>query len=267
LDSGLRRPAVAGFFYPGEPAALAGSVDAMLAAAPPGPRAPAYVVPHAGYAYSGPAAARAYAGLRGKAADVRRIVLLGPSHRVPLAGCAVPAARAWATPLGELPVDVAGARGLFAAGLAALDDAPHAREHSLEVQLPFLQRVLPAPVPILPVAVGEGPPARLAETLAAAVTDGTVVLCSTDLSHYQPEPVARRQDARTVQAILDLAPERIGPRDACGRYALRGLLHWAAREGLRPRLLQLCTSADTAGDPDRVVGYAAFALPVTVAPR
>lgn len=271
---------MAGHFYPGDPTELIGLVDGLLAtalasrrdgapggetvgAAIPG-EAVAYVVPHAGYAYSGPTAARAYAHLRRCAGRVRRVVLIGPSHRVRLTGIAVPSAAAWATPLGEVPVDAAGARELAAAGLAAVDDAPHAREHSLEVQLPFLQRVLPAPVPILPLAVGVAAPPDVAAALTATVTDATVLLCSTDLSHYQPDAAARRQDARTARAILDRAPERIGPADACGRHALRGLLRWAADRDLRPELLHRCTSAETAGDPARVVGYAAFAMATAI---
>jgi AmmeMemoRadiSam system protein B len=145
-------------------------------------------------------------------------------------------------------------------GHVAVDDGPHVPEHSLEVQLPFLQRALPRSVPILPVAVGSCSVDDVVITLAAAVAPGTVVLCSTDLSHYLELPAADQQDARTARAVLDLAAERIGLRDACGVFALRGLVAWARHAGLHPDLLHRCTSADSTGDRSRVVGYAAFAF-------
>ena len=258
----IRPPAVAGMFYPADPGALAGSVDRLLgtvAAAPGEPVAGAYVVPHAGYRYSGGTAAHAYARLRGRAVD--RVVIAGPAHRVPVRGCAVPAATGWATPLGVVPVDVDGVAALAAAGLATVDDAPFAPEHSLEVQLPFLQRVCAGPFVVLPVAIGLSTVDESGAVLAAvAGRPGTVLLCSTDLSHYQPESVALAQDAGTVRAVLDLAPERIGARDACGAFALRALLAHARATGLRPALLHQTTSARASGDTGRVVGYASFAL-------
>lgn len=256
-----RAPAVAGSFYPA--IGLAEVVDGLLdaAGAPEDePLAAAYVVPHAGYRYSGPTAARVYARLRQHAAEVQRVVLVGPSHYVRLTGCAAPSNAAWLTPLGEVPIDRAAIIGLAEAGHAAVDDLPHEQEHALEVQLPFLQRVLPAGVPVIPLAVGASQPEDVLLTLLAAVLPGTLLLCSTDLSHYLTLDTAQRQDERTAQAVLDLAPDRIGSRDACGLYALRGLLAWARRRGLRPSLLHLSTSAEATGDPSRVVGYGAFAF-------
>jgi MEMO1 family protein len=254
----MRKPAVAGFFYPADPAVLTALVDRMLDAV----EVPAddrlgrgYVVPHAGYRFSGPTAAHVYARLRRHAAEIRCVLLLGPSHRVPLKGCAVPTADRWSTPLGEVVVDPMTAT-LADGGRATADDAPHAPEHSLEVQLPFLQRAVPA-ASVVPVAVGEAGTDEVAD-VAAAAGSGTVLLCSTDLSHYLPDADARRQDARTAAAIEALAPDRIGVRDACGVFALRGTLAWAGRGGLVARRLALSTSADTAGDPSRVVGYPAF---------
>jgi hypothetical protein len=252
-----RRPAVAGRFYPRNPTTLAATVDRLLDAVelPDGePLAAAYVVPHAGYVFSGPTAALVYARLRRHVEQVERVVLVGPAHFVPLSGCAVPASATWATPLGELPVADTG----VLADQVSIDDGPHAPEHALEVQLPFLQRALGRPVPILPIAVGRAPAEAVASTLAAAAGAGTVVLCSTDLSHYLDRAAAMDQDARTANAIDELAPERIGIPDACGVFALRGLLSWARAGALRPVLLGLATSADTAGDPYRVVGYGAF---------
>lgn len=255
---------MAGRFYPRDPSTLAATVDRLLDAVevPDGePLAPAYVVPHAGYAYSGPTAAHVYARLRRHADQVERVVLVGPAHFVRLDGCAVPAATAWATPLGELPIASVEAAEEVAglSGHARVDDAPHAPEHSLEVQLPFLQRALGRPVPILPIVVGTAPTGTVAAALTAAVTGpGTLVLCSTDLSHYLDQATAVARDTATAAAIGALTPERIGRADACGAFALRGLLTWARTGALRPELLLLATSADTAGDPFRVVGYGAF---------
>jgi AmmeMemoRadiSam system protein B len=263
---GVRPPAVAGRFYPADPHALAELVDDLIGAASVAAgeaaageaAAPAYVVPHAGYQFSGPTAGHAYARLRAHADQVRRVVLLGPAHYVDMYGCAVPSVAAWRTPLGEVPIDSDLVDRLERAGQVTVDDRPHAPEHSLEVQLPFVQRALPEGVPVLPIAVGPSPVDDVMIALSAVAGPGTVVLCSTDLSHYLDDPTARRQDERTARAVLDLAFERIGVRDACGVFALRGLVSWARHIDLRPALLDLSTSADTAGDPSRVVGYSSF---------
>jgi MEMO1 family protein len=262
-DHPVRPPAVAGRFYPADPLALGGLVDTLIdgVVVPSDDRlAAAYVVPHAGYRYSGPTAARVYARLRRHADRINRVILIGPAHHVPLRGWAAPTAAGWVTALGEVPIDVDAVRELSGSGHVRLDDAPHAPEHSLEVQLPFLQRSLPPGTPVVPIVVGVSPVDDAVDTLSVAVAPGTVVLCSTDLSHYLHQTAAEKQDARTTQAVLDLAAERIGVRDACGVFALRGILGWARHTGLRPSLLHRCTSADTAGDPARVVGYAAFAF-------
>lgn len=267
--SGVRPAAVAGQFYPGRPDELRRLVDGLLDAVdvPDEPLAPAYVVPHAGYRFSGPTAAHVYARLRAHAAEVRRVVLIGPSHFVRLHGCAVPAADTWTTPLGDVPVDTDGRRAL--AGHAAADDEPHGREHSLEVQLPFLQRALPAGVPVLPVVAGVSAAGDVADLLSLVTPGeaGTVLLCSTDLSHYHDDATARELDRRTVEAIRSGDPERIGVRDACGVFGLRGTVAYAGRAGWTARLLALATSADTAGTPDRVVGYSAFAFDASGAGR
>jgi MEMO1 family protein len=256
--SRVRMAAVAGRFYPADPVALAQLVDGLVTSVPSGDaiRAWAYVVPHAGYQYSGRTAAHAYARLRGQRPE--RIVLIGPAHYARLRGCAVPVAPFWRTPLGDVPIDLDGAHRLVAAGLAIADDEPFAPEHSLEVQLPFLQRVAVAPV--LPIAAGPSTVEDVAAVLVEAAGTDSVVLCSTDLSHYQTEAVAREQDACTAEAVMALAPERIGVRDACGVFALRGLLFWARQAGLRPHALHLSTSADTTHDTSRVVGYGAFSF-------
>lgn len=251
--SAIRQPAVAGAFYPADPAELASTVDKLLDAVDvpdDDVLARAYVVPHAGYRYSGATAAHVYARLRRHAVDIGRIVLLGPAHRVRLNGVAAPTTRQWATPLGDVAIDLDHS--------LPADDAPHAPEHSLEVQLPFLQRAVPG-VPVLPFVAGVSTVEEVTDAITATA-DGAIVLCSTDFSHYETDAAARVQDERTAQAVEAHRADRIGVRDACGVFALRGTVEWARRNGFRVRRLALTTSADSGGDPDRVVGYPAFAL-------
>jgi AmmeMemoRadiSam system protein B len=253
--SETRQPAVAGAFYPADPSLLRSTVDTLLdAVVVPADDvlARAYVVPHAGYRYSGATAAHVYARLRKHAVHIRRIVLLGPAHRVRLDGVAAPTTRRWATPLGDVTIDLDGAASL------PKDDAPHAPEHSLEVQLPFLQRAVPG-IPVLPFVAGVSTVEEVADAIIATA-DGAIVLCSTDFSHYETDAVARAQDERTARAVEAHRPDRIGVRDACGVFALRGTVEWARRNDLKVRRLALTTSADSGGDADRVVGYPAFAV-------
>jgi AmmeMemoRadiSam system protein B len=263
----VREPAVAGRFYPGRSRALAHSVDRLLAdaagrtAGVDSEAVPkAIVVPHAGYEYSGPIAASAYARLAAARSTVRRVVLLGPAHRVALDGFAVPNADLLRTPLGDVPVDVQARAVVTALPGVVIDDAPHAGEHSLEVHLPFLQRGFDE-FAVLPLAVGVATPEAVA-TVLEAVWGGpeTLIVVSSDLSHYETHDAAIAHDIRTVDAILDGRIDAIGPRDACGRFPLRGLLLAAARHGLRHELLDRRTSGDTAGTRDRVVGYTAIAF-------
>jgi hypothetical protein len=264
----VRFPAVAGLFYPGDRDELAATVDALLATAlairvPQATRAAtpkAVVVPHAGYVYSGPIAATAYARLAPGAGDLGRVVLLGPAHRAALDGLALPTVDAFRTPLGDVPIDDDARHTAAALPGVVLDDGPHEREHSLEVQLPFLQRLLPD-FALVPLVVGRAAPA----TVAAAIDTlwggtETVVVVSTDLSHYEPYEAAARHDRATAAAIVARALDTIGPYDACGAFGLRGLLDVARRRDLVPEVLDLRSSGDTAGPPDRVVGYGAFAL-------
>lgn len=257
----VRAPAVAGAFYPGTPDALDRAVRGLLEGAGPGGEAArplrALVVPHAGYVYSGPIAATAYRHI--DPASIRHVVLLGPSHRSPLAGLGVSSADVFATPLGPVAVDTEAREVLLARGLATVDDHAHLLEHSLEVQLPFLQRVLPG-VPVLPVAVGYADAGDVADAIDALWDADTLVVVSTDLSHYERYESARAHDARTAAAVTALESDAIGDLDACGAFALRGLLLAARRRGFAVRLLDLRSSGDTAGDRDRVVGYGAFAV-------
>jgi AmmeMemoRadiSam system protein B len=258
----VREPAVAGLFYPDDPKLLRRTVTGLLDAVtvPDGDRlAAAYVVPHAGYRYSGSTAAHVYARLRAHSAEIARIVILGPAHRVPLDGAAVPVTDRWRTPLGEVPIDTAGAKRLVKLGLATATDVPHEPEHSLEVQLPFLQLAGARP-DVLPVCVGRLPAPEVGALVKAVTGPGVVVLCSTDLSHYLTEPQAVERDAATLRSVVELTPERLEVRDACGFFALRGVLSWAKAAECAVTVMHRCTSADTGGTPDRVVGYCAAAV-------
>ena len=260
----IRPPAVAGTFYPAEPQALVEALQHSFAAAlQPAPDAgvpEALIVPHAGYVYSGPIAASAYLRLVPAQSVVRRIVLLGPSHRVPLDGLAVPASDAFATPLGLVPVADEARRVALARPGVVVEDMAHAAEHSLEVQLPFLQVVLDR-FEVLPLAVGRCRPEDVAGVLDALWGGPeTLVVASTDLSHYQRYEEARARDGRTAAAIAAAEPEAIGDLDACGAYGLRGLLATARSRHLTVEQIDLRSSGDTAGDRERVVGYGAFAV-------
>jgi len=258
--SAIRAPVAAGRFYPGDPAELGALVDRLLEAAQPSRPAGALralVAPHAGYVYSGPVAATAFATLPPRAE--LRVALLGPSHFAPLRGAAVTGADAWRTPLGVVPVD----RGLRAAAVAAgavIEDGPHREDHALEVELPFLQRRA-ASLGVLPIAVG--PDLDHAAALLTALDSEALIVVSTDLSHYHDDRTARALDRRTAEAVLALDAGAIRDRDACGADALRGLLLHARRSGWVCTLLDLATSADTSGDARNVVGYGAFAFTAT----
>lgn len=262
----IRPAAVAGAFYPGDSAALKHDVAAMLTAAqarlqPPGTPAPkALIVPHAGYIYSGPIAASAYAQLVPARARIRRVVLLGPVHRVPVRGLALPGdISCFETPLGTVPLDRKAMEMIAALPQVVESQPAHAWEHSLEVQLPFLQQVL-AEFSLVPLAVGDATPQEVAQVLEQLWGgEETVIVISSDLSHYLPYDVARRMDHATAQAILALdAP--LSHEQACGGTPVNGLLLAAQHHHLTPQLLDLRNSGDTAGDHSRVVGYGAFAF-------
>ena len=261
--SGVVRPAaVAGAFYPADPLHLTATVNRLLDVGVPAgePEPKALVVPHAGYVYSGPTAGVAYARVRQRHGEIARVVLLGPAHRVWTDGLAVSGADAFTTPLGIVPVNEELRCRVLALPQVRLDDRPHAREHSLEVQLPFLQLVL-GRFTFLPLAVGDAAPEDVADALGV-VWGGreTLVVVSTDLSHYFDYETARRRDERTAAAIVAEDVAAIGDDDACGARPLRGLLIVARRRGQVVRLLDLRSSGDTAGERDRVVGYGAFAV-------
>jgi AmmeMemoRadiSam system protein B len=234
--------------------------ESLAPALPSGTWPKALIVPHAGYMYSGPVAARAYATLEPGADVVERIVLIGPSHRVRFDGIAVSNSSAFETPLGRTPIDEPLRRQVLAFPFAhALEDA-HRWEHSIEVQLPFLQVVLDS-FSLLPLAVGRATPAEVRSALDACWGgDETVIIISSDLSHYHAYETAKRMDAATAEAIASLAPERIHDDDACGRIGIQALLEAARQRSLVPRTLDLRSSGDTAGGRDEVVGYGAWAF-------
>jgi len=257
-----RPAAVAGSFYPGDPSALAAEVASYLAAAAPAEHgwAPkAIIAPHAGYMYSGAIAGSAYARIAPLAGRVGRVVLAGPAHREYVPGVALPAAREFATPLGIVPLDLEAVQTARAFPFVQVSDRAHALEHSLEVHLPFLQAAL-GPFRVVPLVVGDAAPEEVA-ALFEALWGGqeTLVVVSSDLSHYLPYESARRRDDATARAILDL-DARLVPQDACGAAPINGLLALARRRRLEPELVDLRNSGDTAGSRERVVGYGAFAF-------
>jgi AmmeMemoRadiSam system protein B len=231
--SGSRAPAAAGRYYPAGKSTLRRVVSELLdtVSVPGGDQlAPAYLVPHAAYQQAGLAAAEVYARLRQHGGEIERVIVLGPRHRVPVTGCVAPNAATWSSPLGRTPIDIPTTRMLASDGHIMLDDEAHQVEHSLEIQLPFLQRAVPHAM-ILPLLVGPLPAEDIVVMLSAlADLPGTVVIVTTDLGDSNTV-------SRTLLSILEMAPERIGIRDACGVHALRGVIGWANHCGLRAELL------------------------------
>lgn len=257
----VRPPAFAGTFYPADPLELRQLVEFCLAGAircQNQGSAKAFVLPHAGYVYSGPIAGTGYRCLADERDVIQRIILLGPSHRLAFRGLAVSGANTFATPLGEIPVDEAAVLELLAWPQVQLLEAAHQHEHSLEVHLPFLQVVLNQ-FTLIPLVVGDATEREVAEVLEI-LWGGleTRIVISSDLSHYYDYATARRLDEQTAQRIEALEP--VATEQACGAFPLNGLLCSARKHGLRPRLLDLRNSGDTAGDRSRVVGYGAFAF-------
>ena len=261
IHSAIRPAAVAGLFYPADARSLETQLATLLGgsrAQESRPAPAALVVPHAGYRYSGLVAARAYAALGSAADTLRRIVLVGPSHHAGFRGLALPSVAAFATPIGAMELDEDGVNAILALRGVRLDDAAHAPEHSLEVQLPFLRR-LAGGARIVPVLTGEADPAEVARVIEALWEDRTLIVVSSDLSHYHPYDTAQQLDAATAQAILAGRTDLTGER-ACGFVALNGLVRAARARGLRTELMDLRNSGDSGGARQRVVGYGAFAF-------
>jgi len=258
----MRRPAVAGSFYPAAPDVLRAEVTRFLADvdAPGEPSPKAIIAPHAGYIYSGPIAAAAYARIASRAGTVRRVVLLGPAHRVGFRGIALPGVDAFETPLGPIPLDRAAIALIETLPQVVTRPDAHAQEHSLEVHLPFLQQVL-GDFALVPLVVGQAEPAEIEQVIEALWGgDETLIVVSSDLSHYHDYATAQRMDRSTSAAIEAMTPERIGYEDACGRLPIAGLLRAAGRHGLHAETIDLRNSGDTAGPRDSVVGYGAYVV-------
>jgi AmmeMemoRadiSam system protein B len=259
--SSVRPAAVAGTFYPGGTQSLRHDVDNMLrqVAAMPGPLPKAVIVPHAGYIYSGPIAASAYQRIAAGRDVITRVVLLGPAHRVPVRGLALPQADAFETPLGVVPVDTDAEQAIRDLPQVVGSAPAHAWEHSLEVQLPFLQATLGG-FKLVPLVVGDATAEEVAEVLERLWgAQETLIVISSDLSHYLPYELAKKVDSQTARMILGLQVG-VSHEQACGGTPVNGLLLAAKRHHLAPELLDLRNSGDTAGDADHVVGYAAFAF-------
>jgi hypothetical protein len=256
----VRPPAVAGLFYPVDPEQLAHDVQEFLREAQPCTLTPKVLVcPHAGYIYSGAIAASAYATLRDIAPRIRHVVLLGPAHRVAIHGLALPDADAFDTPLGRVPLDSDAARAIANLPQVIVSGEAHRQEHSLEVQLPFLQSVL-QDFTLLPLVVGMASAEEVAAVLEKVWGgEDTLIVISSDLSHYLPYAAAQSLDNRTVIDILGLQ-QPVAHDQACGATPINGLILAARQHRLTPHLLDLRNSGDTAGSKDRVVGYASIAF-------
>jgi hypothetical protein len=257
----IREPAVAGQFYPGTAGRLEATVTALLDEAPvtDGPAPKVLIVPHAGYVYSGPVAARAYAHLKRYRDRYRRVILLGPCHRVPVRGLALSGADAFRTPLGDVPVDPAALASLGRYGVRVFD-AAHRSEHSLEVQLPFLQALLDS-FTLVPIVAGDAEPEAVADVLDALWNGPeTLIVISSDLSHFLSYEEARVRDAATCRAIERFDAPGIDYDDACGAVPIGGILVAAKRRAMEIATVDLKNSGDTAGDRSRVVGYGAWVM-------
>lgn len=261
-----RPAAVAGLFYPADPRQLSAMVEGFLREEPaagaglaPKPAPKAIIAPHAGYVYSGSIAGSAFRAAAAAAGVIERVVLIGPSHFVPIRGLALPGHPYFATPLGEVAVDPRGAQAALRLPQVRLIPEAHAREHSLEVEIPFLQALF-GEISLVPLVVGAATAEEVAEVLDHLWGGAeTLVVVSSDLSHYLSCEAARTADRATADEILALGGP-LDPSQACGALPINGLLEAARRRGLTPELLDLRNSADTAGDPSRVVGYGAFAF-------
>lgn len=259
----VRRAAVAGTFYPSQSDELGRTIGNLLMDCRHEVKLPlppkALIVPHAGYVYSGAIAASAYALLRPLHAEITRVILLGPVHRVPITGLALPGGESFATPLGMVQLDLTACKQLEALPQVSVNPSAHALEHSLEVQLPFLQRVLDH-FTLVPLAVGDASAEQVAEVLEAVWGGSeTLIVISSDLSHYLPYTLAKHVDQDTALNILELN-QQFSQQQACGATPIQGLLQAAQKHALQPHLLDIRNSGDTAGDKERVVGYASFAF-------
>jgi len=260
-ENSIRPAAVAGYFYPANSTELRSMINELMSktiAAGPAPKA--LIAPHAGYVYSGLTAAIAYANLQSVKDKITRVVLLGPAHRVYLKGIALSSAAYFATPLGNIEIDQDAVKFLKKLPQAIVSDAAHQQEHSLEVHLPFLQTILNK-FTLVPLVAGETSPQQVAEVLELFWGEpDTIIIISSDLSHYHDYETAKRIDAGTTNAIENLDLENIGPEQACGCRPMCGMLQLARTKKLLVNTLDVRNSGDTAGTKDRVVGYGAWSF-------
>lgn len=257
----IRHPAVAGSFYPADPERLKTMIAHFFDEVEETPQAPkAIIAPHAGYVYSGPVAATAYARLRSVAGQIDKVVLIGPSHRVGFRGLAVTHAERFETPLGLIEIDTENRDLLLSLPFVGYLDQAHSQEHSLEVQLPFLQQVLGA-FKLLPIVAGDAEAEEVAQVLEMVWGGSeTLIVISSDLSHYHNYAMAQKLDKQTTDLIQSLQYEKLDYDSACGRVPVSGLLAYARKHGLRVNNVDLRNSGDTAGDKSRVVGYGAYVI-------
>lgn len=256
----VRLPAVAGSFYPPAKGELRATVEALLADAKPSgqKRLLGVISPHAGYMYSGPVAASVFVEVAAAGHGYTRVLLVGPPHYLPVRGIAASSAKAFATPLGDVPIDT-DAVALVDDRLVSIDDKAHAPEHSIEVELPFLQTVL-GDFTLIPLLVGDNSPQEVAGVIGASMDGRTLLVVSTDLSHYLDDATAKARDRATAAAIERLDYTTLGPYDACGFSALNGALCAGQERGWTINRLDLRNSGETSGDHSRVVGYGAWAI-------
>ncbi|NOV30276.1 AmmeMemoRadiSam system protein B [Methylomonas sp. ZR1] len=256
-----RKPAVAGRFYPAHPQQLHDAVSGYLQDLRPTGKAPkAMIVPHAGYVYSGPIAATAYARLKPAAASITRVVLIGPSHHVAFRGLAVSRTHAYTTPLGDVEVDQAAIEALVSLPFVEYIEQAHTLEHSLEVHLPFLQSVLQQ-FTLVPIVAGDASPELVSQALELLWGgDETLLVISSDLSHYHDYDTAKRLDQATSRMIEQLQYNEICGEAACGKVPVNGLLKLLKQKGLSIKTIDLRNSGDTAGNKQQVVGYGAYVV-------
>jgi AmmeMemoRadiSam system protein B len=259
INSAVRIPAVSGMFYPADSEELRTLVRNFLDETEASGSVPkAIIAPHAGYIYSGAVAASVYARLTPAHKTINRVVLLGPSHRVSLEGLAATSMQSFATPLGEIPVDRQAIDEVLTLPQVSVLEQAHAQEHSLEVQLPFLQEVL-EDFKIIPLVVGNATPEQVGVVLEKLWGGAeTLIVISSDLSHYHDYETAQKIDKLTSQAIENLRPEDIQHEQACGRHPINGLLYVARAKNMQAQTIDLCNSGDTAGPKNQVVGYGAY---------
>lgn len=257
----IRQPAVAGTFYPDNPEILQEMLSSYLGAVENATQVPkAIIVPHAGYIYSGEIAASAYARLKAGADKIKRVVIVAPSHRIAFKGLALSHAEFFNTPLGNIPVDMSAIHTLLTLPFVGYLDEAHTFEHSLEVQLPFLQTVL-KDFKLVPVVAGDASAEQVSQALALFYDDAaTLIVISSDLSHYQNYQTAQELDADTSRKIENLQYEQLDYKSACGLVGVRGLMALARDKSQHIKTIDLRNSGDTAGDKSRVVGYGAYVI-------